>query len=136
VSNLIQTLADSGVLRVFATIVREAGGLETLVSEPCTVFAPTDDAFADLPRRQLEHLLTSRRAKHELLLRHLSGGYWDTFTLLQAGKITFLSGDTRHVHLNDGLLVLTFGTDSSVAFHPDIFVGHSVLHLLDTVLWI
>lgn len=94
----------------FSTFARaiDAAGLQDLVrgTEPVTVFAPTDDAFAKLPAGTLEHLLApANRAELEALLkRHVVAGNLDQYALKRQREIATVSGDTLAVNLVGGKL--------------------------------
>jgi uncharacterized surface protein with fasciclin (FAS1) repeats len=56
--DIVTTAVDAGVFKTLATALTEAGLIETLKGKgPFTVFAPTDEAFAKLPKGTVEGLL-------------------------------------------------------------------------------
>jgi uncharacterized surface protein with fasciclin (FAS1) repeats len=58
------------------TAIMETSGLSSEVdaAKNLTILAPTDDAFAKLPKRQVEHLTKNRAAAAEFIARHLVPG--------------------------------------------------------------
>lgn len=104
VGDLIQTDAR------FSTFARaiDAAGLQELVrgTEPVTVFAPTNDAFAKLPAGALEHLLApeNRAELASLLKRHVVAGSLDQYALKRQREVATVSGDTLAVKLVSGKL--------------------------------
>lgn len=82
----------------------EAAGLtETLAQEGVfTVFAPTDEAFAQLPADDLEALLADADALRELLLYHVVADIFTTRDLEETARFTTLSGLELTVAPNEG----------------------------------
>ena len=61
--DIVSTAVDAGTFKTLATALTEAGLIETLQGKgPFTVFAPTDDAFAKLPKGTVEGLLKDKEA--------------------------------------------------------------------------
>lgn len=57
--NIVQIAAGAGQFNTLVAAVKAAGLADTLQSAgPFTVFAPTDEAFAKLPKAPVESLLT------------------------------------------------------------------------------
>ncbi len=76
--NIVETAAASGDFDTLVTAVQTAGLEETLSGEgPFTVFAPTDEAFDDLPPGTLDNLLEDEEALTDVLLYHVAEGELD-----------------------------------------------------------
>lgn len=94
----------------FSTFARaiDAAGLQDLVrgTEPVTVFAPTNEAFAKLPAGALEHLLApeNRAELTSLLKRHVVAGNLDQYALKRQRELATVSGDMLAVNLTGGKL--------------------------------
>lgn len=94
----------------FSTFSRaiDAAGLQDLMrgTEPVTVFAPTNEAFARLPAGTLEHLLApeNRAELAALLKRHIVAGNLDQYALKRQRELATASGDTLAVNLVGGKL--------------------------------
>lgn len=94
----------------FSTFARaiDAAGLQDLVrgTEPVTVFAPTNEAFAKLPAGALERLLApeNRAELTSLLKRHVVAGNLDQYALKRQREIATVNGDTLAVNLTGGKL--------------------------------
>ena len=118
----------------FATLVQavEAADLvETLQQEgPYTVFAPTDEAFDQLPDGALEDLLDDPQQLREVLWYHVVEGEvtaedlsdGDTPATVQ-GENLDVSIDGEHVTINDASVV-----------EADIEASNGVIHAIDGVL--
>ena len=70
--NIPETAAAAGNFNTLLTAVKAAGLAETLSGEgPFTVLAPTDDAFAKLPKGTVEALLKDTDKLKAILLYHV-----------------------------------------------------------------
>lgn len=66
--------SNNPLLKTLVTAVGEAGLVDTLNSaEALTVFAPTDDAFAAIPKKDLNALLKDKEALTQVLTHHVVG---------------------------------------------------------------
>ena len=73
--NIVQVLQKKGHFTTLIKAVQAAGLESTLAgSGTYTVFAPTDEAFAKLPKGALEQLLNDPRQLRHVLLYHVSPG--------------------------------------------------------------
>lgn len=135
-SSLLRVIEEQGALRVFAEVVRGSGLAGALAAGRCTLFAPTDDAFAELPAGALAALLASPPRLAGLLARHTAPRRWPSEDLVRAGRVELLCGHLARVSLRDGLLILGGGHAGQFAavVRADVPAGGSLLHLLDTVL--
>lgn len=67
--------SNNPLLTTLVAAVTEAGLGDTLNSaEGITVFAPTDDAFAEIPKKDLNALLADKEALTQVLTHHVVGG--------------------------------------------------------------
>ena len=75
--DIIETAAAAGTFKTLASALREADLVNTLRGAgPYTVFAPTDEAFAKLPKAEIESLLKDKEKLKGILLFHvLPGSY-------------------------------------------------------------
>lgn len=131
--NLVETAIDAGGFDTLAAAVRAAGLAEVLTSDkPLTVFAPTDEAFAQLPEGTVEMLLKpENKAKLQAVLKyHVVQGRVFSDQALKAGEATTLQGGQLHIsvkdevaYVNDAKLVAT-----------DVQASNGVIHVIDRVL--
>ena len=62
--DIVDTAVDAGTFKTLVAAVKAAGLVDTLKGEgPFTVFAPTDEAFAKLPKGTVESLLKPENKK-------------------------------------------------------------------------
>ncbi|MBC8159797.1 MAG: fasciclin domain-containing protein [Roseiflexaceae bacterium] len=98
-----------------------------------TVFAPTDAAFAKLPKETVDALLADKEALKKVLLYHVLGSVvtsQDVAGMGGAGMPATVNGATVDVTTKDGAVYVN-GAKVVVA---DIKVGNGVIHAIDTVL--
>src|SRR4029078_3779962 len=73
--NLVQTAVAAGQFKTLASLLQKAGLAGTLEGEgPFTVFAPTDAAFATVPKATLASLGGKKAKRRALLLYHVVKG--------------------------------------------------------------
>ena len=84
--------SNNPLLKTLVAAVTEAGLVDTLNSaEALTVFAPTDDAFAAIPKKDLNALLKDKEALTTVLTHHVVGERLDPAAV--AGEHETLAGD-------------------------------------------
>ncbi|MGW5422438.1 fasciclin domain-containing protein [Streptomyces sp. NPDC003943] len=118
-------------LSTLVTALKKAGLVDSLnQAKDITVFAPTNDAFAKIPKAKLDKVLADKNLLTEILTYHvvgetvhkadLAGG---SFKTLQGGTLTTAgSGDAYRVN----------GTAHVVC--GDIETSNATVHVIDTVL--
>ena len=84
--------SNNPLLTTLVAAVTEAGLVDTLNSaEGITVFAPTDDAFAKIPKKDLNALLADKKALTTVLTHHVVAGQLSPEDV--AGEHETLAGD-------------------------------------------
>jgi uncharacterized surface protein with fasciclin (FAS1) repeats len=133
--DIVDTASADGRFTTLVAALGAADLVETLKGEgPFTVFAPTDDAFAQLPEGTVEALLEDIPALTDILLYHvvpakvmaaevvmLDGEMADTAL---EGKGVSITVDGDNVILNEAVMVVV----------TDIETSNGVIHVVDTVL--
>jgi uncharacterized surface protein with fasciclin (FAS1) repeats len=131
--DILGTALDAGTFTIFLAGVKAAGLGDFLAGEgPLTVFAPTDDAFAKLPRGAVQTLLRpeSRDRLRALLMHHVVVG--------RVVARDFL-GKRMEAAAADGALILIDATktvtiDGARLIKADIAADNGIVHVIDTVL--
>lgn len=129
--NIVEVAVEAGTFQTLVAAIQAAGLVETLSGEgPFTVFAPTDEAFAQLPEGTIEALLADVDALREILTYHVVPGrvtaaqvvQLDEATTVQGGTVSIsTSGDT--VRINDARVVTA-----------DIEASNGIIHVIDAVI--
>lgn len=119
-------------LSTLVTAVKAADLVETLSGKgPFTVFAPTNDAFAALPKGTLEELLKPEN-KHELqeiLTYHVVSGAIDSKSL-KSGPLKTVEGEEVNVKVENGQVTV----NGAKVITADIKASNGVIHVIDGVL--
>jgi uncharacterized surface protein with fasciclin (FAS1) repeats len=130
--NIVQTALASGRFTTLTKALVASGLVATLSGEgPFTVFAPTDEAFAKLPREQLDAILGDRTALVALLQGHVVAGRVTAADVAKLTEAKTVAGTPLMVSAEGGSVMLG-GTAKVV--QPDIAASNGVIHAIDTVL--
>jgi len=129
---IVEIAAGDPTFSTLVTAVKAAGLAETLSGTgPFTVFAPTNEAFAALPKGTLDNLLkpANRDALRKVLTYHVVPG--DLMAKdLRSGKVATVEGGSVTVLVSStGVKV----NDANVA-KADIDAKNGVIHVIDRVL--
>lgn len=132
--NVAEVAANAGTFETLLAAVGAAGLAEFVsTTDPITVFAPTDEAFAELGAERIAELLKpeNRNALVEILSYHVVAGerlYGGD--LFEASAIDAAAGGTLRPTVRNGSL---FINDAQV-IAPNIDAANGVVHAIDSVL--
>ena len=131
--DVVGTAAANEQFSTLVTAVKAAGLVETLKSKgPFTVFAPTNDAFAALPKGTVENLLKpENKNKLAAILKHhvVSGKVMASDV---SGK-KFSQATVNGTKINiDGLSGVT--VSGAKVISADLVTTNGVIHVIDKVL--
>lgn len=121
----------------FSTLVaavKAAGLVETLSGDgPFTVFAPTNEAFAKLPKETLESLLKpeNRDQLVAILTYHVVPGRVMAADVVKVSEAKSVQGQAINVKVADGSVLLN---GASKVVKTDIVGSNGVIHVIDTVI--
>lgn len=131
--NIPATATKAGTFNTLLAAVKAAGLVEALSGDgPLTVFAPTDAAFAKLPKGTVESLLLPENKDKliGILTYHVVSGRVYSDAAVKAGKAKTLQGATVSIKANkDGAFVNQSGLVAT-----DIDASNGVIHVIDQVL--
>jgi uncharacterized surface protein with fasciclin (FAS1) repeats len=129
--NIVDTAIAAGNFKTLVTALETAGLADTLKGdEPFTVFAPTDAAFAKIPKDQLNALMANKTQLTALLTYHVVPGKVMSTDLKNGMMIKTVPGENLIISLaNGGVMV----NDAKVV-QTDIVSTNGVIHAIDTVL--
>jgi transforming growth factor-beta-induced protein len=97
---------------------------------PFTVFAPTDEAFAQLPEGTIEALLADIPALTDILLYHVVAGEVLAEDVVMLDEAETLLGESVSIRVEGGMVFLN---DAQVII-TDIIADNGVIHVIDSVL--
>ncbi|HMN49508.1 MAG TPA: fasciclin domain-containing protein [Ignavibacteriaceae bacterium] len=129
--DIVTIAADAGMFKTLAAALTEAGLIETLKSKgPFTVFAPTDEAFAKLPKGTLEGLLKDKEALKKILLYHVVSGNVMSTDVVKLTEAKTVEGSKVKISVKDGKVMIN---DAKI-IKADIKASNGVIHVIDTVI--
>ena len=129
----MDTAVAAGSFTTLAQALEAAGLVETLKGAgPYTVFAPTDDAFAQLPEGTLAHLLKpeNRAELRRILTYHVVSGRVMAADVVKLRSAEAVSGDTIPVASSDGRVSVA----GAKVIQADIAATNGVIHVVDRVM--
>uniref|UniRef100_UPI0040483C72 fasciclin domain-containing protein n=1 Tax=Polynucleobacter sp. TaxID=2029855 RepID=UPI0040483C72 len=129
-TNIVDTAIAAGNFKTLATALTAADLITTLKGPgPFTVFAPTDEAFAKVPKEKLDALLKDKVALTKVLTYHVVSGKVMAQDV-KAGLCKTIQGDSINVTVDNGKVKV----DSANVTKTDIMADNGVIHVIDTVL--
>lgn len=132
--DIVDAAMASGMNKL-AEAVKAAGLVDTLKGPgPFTVFAPTDEAFNNLPKGAWDMLMKDPAKLKEILTLHVVEGKMMASDLAQHEYLKALSGgelriDAKRWHLHRNMKV-----NGANIIKPDLVVDNGVCHAIDKVL--
>lgn len=132
--DIVDTAIAAGSFKTLAAALGAADLVETMKGKgPFTVFAPTDEAFAKLPKETLAMLLKPENKDKlvEILTYHVVSGKVMSKTAVTLDKATALSKKDIKLAVKDKALTLN---GSSKVVKADIECSNGVIHVIDTVI--
>jgi uncharacterized surface protein with fasciclin (FAS1) repeats len=126
--DIVDTAVGAGNFKTLAAALTAAGLISTLKGPgPFTVFAPTDEAFAKIPKAQLDALLADKSKLTAVLTYHVVAGKVMAKDV-KAGKVKTVQGSELTVSTAGGVMV-----DNARVTATDIVADNGVIHVIDSV---
>ncbi|OGB04311.1 MAG: hypothetical protein A3E25_21475 [Burkholderiales bacterium RIFCSPHIGHO2_12_FULL_69_20] len=127
--DIVDTAVAAGSFKTLATALTAAGLIDTLKGKgPFTVFAPTDAAFAKIPKADLDALLADKTKLTAVLTYHVVPGKVMAKDV-KAGKVKTVQGSEITVATAGGVMV-----DGAKVTKTDIAADNGVIHVIDSVI--
>jgi uncharacterized surface protein with fasciclin (FAS1) repeats len=127
--DIVDTAVAAGNFKTLATALTAAGLVDTLKGKgPFTVFAPTDAAFAKIPKADLDALLKDKAKLTAVLTYHVVAGKVMAADV-KAGKVKTVQGSELTVSTTGGVMV-----DKAKVTTTDIVANNGVIHVIDSVI--
>ena len=127
--DIVETAVGAGNFKTLATALTAAGLIDTLKGKgPFTVFAPTDAAFAKIPKADLEALLKDKAKLTAVLTYHVVPGKVMAADV-KAGKVKTVQGSEITVATAGGVTV-----DGAKVSATDVVASNGVIHVIDSVI--
>src|SRR5688572_19747146 len=111
--DIVGVAVDAGSFTTLVAALQAAGLVETLQGRgPFTVFAPTDEAFAKLPKGTVEALLADKAQLAAILTYHVVPGKVTAADVIKMGKgnPAAVNGQTLAINLSGGKVYVNNAT--------------------------
>ena len=127
--DIVDTAVGAGNFKTLVTAVQAAGLVDTLKGPgPFTVFAPTDAAFAKIPKADLDALLKDKAKLTAVLTYHVVPGKVMAKDV-KAGGVKTVQGGELQLATAGGVTV-----NGAKVVAADVAADNGVIHAVDTVL--
>jgi transforming growth factor-beta-induced protein len=131
--DVVDTAIEAGSFKTLASLLKQAELVETLKGKgPFTVFAPTDEAFAKLPKGTVESLLSPQNKEKliAILKYHVVPGTEMAADISKMKSAKTINGESLTIKSQGGNVMV----NSAKVTKPDIACTNGVIHVIDTVL--
>ena len=129
--NIVQTAVAAGKFKTLAKLLKRAGLASTLQQAgPFTVFAPTDAAFAKVPKKTLNALLRNKAKLKAVLLYHVVSGKVAAADVVKLKSVKTLNGKDVRIRVSGANVFV----NSAKVTKPDVMASNGVIHVVNRVL--
>lgn len=131
--NIVENAVNSADHTTLVAAVQAAGLVETLSGDgPFTVFAPTNEAFAKLPKGTVEDLLKPENKEKlvAILTYHVVPGKVMAADVVKVKEAKTVQGGKVKVTVKDDEVMI----DKAKVVKTDVECSNGVIHVIDSVL--
>ncbi len=131
--DIVDTAVSANIFNTLVAAVKAAGLADTLKGEgPFTVLAPTDEAFAKLPKGTVENLLKpeNKAMLVKILKYHVISGNVKAADVVKLKSAKTVEGQSVKIKVNGGAVMI----DKANVVKTDIVASNGVIHVIDSVL--
>lgn len=129
--DIVDTAIAAGSFKTLVAAVQAAGLVAQLKSAgPFTVFAPTDEAFAKIPKADLDALIKDKVKLTKVLTHHVFAGNANSQDLGMLKDLSVASGGRLPILLGKGSLRI----GGALVIKADVAASNGLIHVIDAVL--
>jgi uncharacterized surface protein with fasciclin (FAS1) repeats len=129
--NIVQTAVAAGQFRTLVSLVKQAGLAGALSGPgPLTVFAPTDAAFARVPKATLAALAKDKAKLKAVLLYHVAKGKVTAAQVVKRTSMKTLESGSLSIKVVGGKVYV----GGAQVVKPDVTASNGVIHAINKVL--
>ena len=128
---IVQVAASDQRFSTLVSLVQKAGLANTLSTGSYTVFAPTNKAFARVPKATLDALAKDPAQLKAVLTYHVAKGRLTAAKVARRTRIASVNGAAIRVRVRDGRVFLNGSTRVT---KTDVAARNGVIHAIDRVL--
>jgi uncharacterized surface protein with fasciclin (FAS1) repeats len=129
--NIVQVAQSDGSFKTLVSLVKKAGLAKTLSGGRYTVFAPTDAAFAKVPKSTLNALGKDKAKLKAVLLYHVVKGRVPASKVVTLKSAKTLNGASVKIRVKGGKVYLNGSTRVTAT---DVKASNGIIHVINKVL--
>jgi transforming growth factor-beta-induced protein len=130
-SDIVQTAVAAGQFNTLASLLQATGLVDTLKGPgPFTVFAPTDEAFAKVPKATLDALAADPAKLKAVLLYHVVAGSVPASEVVKLSSAKTVNGANVSIKVDGGTVMV----NGAKVVSPDVKASNGIIHVIDSVL--
>src|SRR5436190_13542678 len=124
--NIVRTAVAAGQFKTLTALLKQAGLAKTLAGKGrFTVFAPTDAAFAKVPKKTLKALAADKAKLRAVLLYHVAKGRLTAAKVVKRTSIKTLNGQRVRVRVRGGKVFVAGARVTT----PNVAASNGVIHV-------
>jgi uncharacterized surface protein with fasciclin (FAS1) repeats len=129
--DVVQIAVAAGQFKTLASLLQKAGLAGTLEGAgPFTVFAPTDAAFAKVPKATLASLAKNKTKLRAVLLYHVVKGKVTAAQAMKLHAAKTLEGQSLAIQVSGGKVIVGGAT----VIKANVIASNGVIHVINKVL--
>jgi uncharacterized surface protein with fasciclin (FAS1) repeats len=129
--DIVDTAVAAGSFNTLAKLLKRADLVDALKQPgPYTVFAPTDAAFAKVPKRKLNALKRNPKKLRSVLLYHVAAGRLEATDVVERSRVETLNGKRVRIRVKNSNVLVNRARVTT----PDVGAANGVIHVIDRVL--
>lgn len=128
--NIVQTAVAAKQFTTLVKLVKAAGLAGALSTKTVTVFAPTDAAFAKVPKATLAKLAKDKALLRKVLLYHVVAGRVPASKAVTLTSAKTLEGSSLTLMVDGS----TLKVDGASVVKADVLARNGIIHVIDKVL--
>jgi uncharacterized surface protein with fasciclin (FAS1) repeats len=128
--DIVDTAQAAGSFKTLATALKAAGLIDTLKGPgPFTVFAPTDEAFAKIPKADLDALIADKAKLTKVLTYHVVAGKVMAADVMKIKEAKTVEGQMVKIDTSNGVKI-----NGANVVKADVEASNGVIHVIDSVI--
>jgi len=129
--DIVDTAVAAGSFKTLAKLLTDAELIDVMKRPgPYTVFAPTDEAFAKVPKDVLDGLARDKAKLQEVLKYHVLTSKWTTDDI----KLVKQTGTVQGKPVQFGASGTTMTVNGAKIVKPNVDCSNGMVHVIDAVL--
>jgi uncharacterized surface protein with fasciclin (FAS1) repeats len=129
--DIVDTAVAAGSFKTLAKLLTDAELIDVMKRPgPYTVFAPTDEAFAKVPKDVLDSLAKDKAKLQEVLKYHVLTSKWTTDDI----KLVKQTGTVQGKPVQFGTSGTAMTVNGAKIVKPNVDCSNGMIHVIDAVL--